>query len=158
MPANETKNVFISHYGKDDESVQELKELLDNNGYTLKNSSIDSTKPNDAENEDYIKQLLREKMKWAGSVLVLIGPQTHTREWVNWEIELAHRLGKPIIGVFIQGASDSNVPEKFDLYGNALVGWNSGRVIEALNGKYSEWSDVSGNPRVGKYITKREVC
>jgi hypothetical protein len=152
------KNVFISHYGKDDESVQSLKSLLSKNGYTLKNSSIDSTKPNDASNEDYIKSLLRDKMRWAGSAIVLIGSETHTREWVNWEIDLAHRLGKPIVGVFIQGAKDSDVPESFEKYGDALVGWNSDKIIDALNGKYSGWSKVDGTPWQSKFNSTRAVC
>lgn len=152
------KNVFISHYGKDDESVQSLKSLLSTNGYTLKNSSIDSTKPNDASNEEYIKSLLRDKMKWAGSVIVLIGPETHTRDWVNWEIDLAYRLGKPIIGVFIQGAKDSDVPDSFQKYGDALVGWNSNKIIDAINGVYSGWSKVDGSSWESKFSSKREVC
>ncbi|KJY85653.1 hypothetical protein TW84_21375 [Vibrio neptunius] len=158
MSDNENKNVFISHYGKDDDSVQGLKKLLANNGYTLRNSSIDSTKPNEAKNEDYIKQLLREKMKWAGSAIVLIGPETHTREWVNWEIELAYRLGKPIVGVFMQGATDSDVPESFEKYGDALVGWRSDKIIDALEGNYNQWSNSTGEPWAGKFTPSREVC
>ena len=81
------KNVFISHFGKDDEHIGKLKELMQQKGYTLRNSSIDSTKPNDASNPDYIRQLLRDRIEWAGTTIVLIGPKTHTREWVDWEIE-----------------------------------------------------------------------
>ncbi|WP_423807870.1 TIR domain-containing protein [Photobacterium damselae] len=155
---SDNKNVFISHYGKDDDSVQGLKKLLSNNGYTLRNSSIDSTKPNNATNEDYIKSLLRKKMEWAGSAIVLIGPETHTREWVNWEIDLAHRLGKPIVGVFMQGATDSDVPESFEKYGDSLVGWRSDKIIEALEGTYNSWSGSNGEPWKGKYSTERVVC
>ena len=42
------KNVFISHFGKDDAHIGKLKDLLAKKGYTLRNSSIDSSKPNDA--------------------------------------------------------------------------------------------------------------
>ena len=37
-------NVFISHYGKDDDNVQDLKKRLKDKGYDIRNSSIDSTK------------------------------------------------------------------------------------------------------------------
>ena len=57
--SSKEKNVFISHYGKDDEHIGKLKDLLGKKGYTLKNSSIDSTKPNEASNPEYIKSLLR---------------------------------------------------------------------------------------------------
>lgn len=153
------KNVFISHYGKDDESVQALKKMLGEKGYTLRNSSIDSTKPNDAENPEYIKGLLRDGISWAGATIVLIGPQTHTRKWVNWEIEQSVKQGKPIIGVFIQGAKDSDIPEAFQKFGDALVGWNSGKIIDAINGKCNDFDNIEGNgPWHSKYSIGRSNC
>lgn len=154
-----SKNVFISHYGKDDESVQALKKMLGDKGYILRNSSIDSTKPNDAKNPEYIQGLLRDGISWAGTTIVLIGPQTHTREWVNWEIEQAAKQGKPIVGVFIQGAKDSDIPEAFQKFGDALVGWNSGKIIDAINGKCNDFDNVEGNgPWHSKYSIGRSNC
>ena len=158
MSDNKQKNVFISHYGKDDASVQALKTLLQKNGYTLKNSSIDSTKPNDASNEDYIKTLLRDGIKWAGNVIVLIGPHTHKRDWVNWEIDQANKQGKPIIGVYINGATGSEIPESFEKYGDALVGWNSNKIIDALNGKCHDFDNVNGSPRGAINGIERSTC
>jgi hypothetical protein len=151
-------NVFVSHYNQDDEHIQGLKDLLESKGYQLKNSSIDSTKPNEASNEDYIRQLLRERIKWAGKVIVLIGPQTHTREWVNWEIEEASRLGKPIIGIYIQGATNADIPENLKLYGSALVGWNSDKIISALEGKCHDFIDTSGANMNISSGQDRSVC
>jgi len=51
------------------------------------------------------------KISWAGKVIVLIGKDTHTRRWVNWEIEQAHKQNKDIIGVFARGATDADVPQ-----------------------------------------------
>ncbi|MGD8782638.1 MAG: hypothetical protein PVH88_27245 [Ignavibacteria bacterium] len=54
-----TKNVFISHHSKDEENIAKLKSLLEKKGYHIKNSSIDSSKPNFAKNEEYVRRLLR---------------------------------------------------------------------------------------------------
>lgn len=156
--SNTEKNVFVSHYGKDDEHIGKLKGLLKDNGYILKNSSMDSTKPNQAKNEDYIKQLLRDRMKWAGTAVVLIGPNTHKREWVNWEIEQANKLGKSIIGIFINGASDSDIPEAFEKYGNALVGWTSGKIIDAIEGRSTDFLNTEGESRVSPHDAVRGIC
>lgn len=156
--ANKAKNVFISHYGKDDEQIGKLKELLDKKGYTLKNSSIDSTKPNEASNPDYIRALLRSRIEWAGTTIVLIGPETHTREWVDWEIEYSNKCGNRIVGIFIQGASESNVPEAFEKFGDALVGWQSGSVIDAIEGKNNSWERPDGAPRERKFTPPRSDC
>lgn len=159
MSGNDQKNVFISHYGKDDASVQGLKKLLSDNGCTLKNSSIDSTKSNQASNPDYIRGLLRDRISWAGTTIVLIGSKTHERDWVNWEIEQANKQGKQIVGVYIQGAKDSEIPEAFQKYGDALVGWNSGKIIDALNGNCNDFDNIDGNaPWQGKYTMQTGVC
>ncbi|MGL1861445.1 MAG: TIR domain-containing protein [Pseudodesulfovibrio sp.] len=152
------KNVFISHYGRDDEHVGNMKDLLKNAGCTLKNSSIDSSKPNQANNDEYIKQLLRDRIRWAGCVTVLIGPQTHTRDWVNWEIEQAAKQGTRIVGVYINGASDADVPEAFEKYGDALVGWTTDKIIGAIEGSINNWEKTDGSPWESKWSMTREIC
>ncbi|MET0106058.1 MAG: TIR domain-containing protein [Sedimenticola sp.] len=156
--SDKQKNVFISHYGKDDEHVGGLKDLLAQKGYTLKNSSIDSTKPNQANNEDYIRQLLRSRIDWAGTTIVLIGPQTHTREWVDWEIEQSEKAGNRIVGVYIEGATDADVPESFEKFGDALVGWQSDRVIDAIEGTCNNWEKTDGSERESKWSAPRSTC
>ncbi len=152
------RNVFISHFNEDEENIGKLKTLLEKSGYTIKNSSIDSTKPNEASNPDYIKQLIRERIRWAGCLVVLIGPKTKTRPWVDYEIEQAHKQGKRIVGVFINGASNSDVPTNFERYANALVGWNTDRIISAIEGELINWENPDGTTRPSKWGIKREVC
>lgn len=145
--SKKTINVFIPHYGKDEEYIPKLKNLLKNKNYEVRDSSIVETNPNNAENPDYIKTLLRPKIDWAGTVLVLIGPKTHEREWVNWEIEYAAKYeDKRIIGVYMPGATDSDVPEKLDDYGHACVAWNSDKLSAAIEGE-NIWHDSVGQTR-----------
>lgn len=156
---DKTKNVFISHFGKDDEHVQKLKANMAEKGYILKNSSIDSTKPNRANNPEYIRRLLRMRIHWAGTFICLIGPKTHQREWVNWEIEQAHKKGKKIVGVFVHGEKENaKVPENFEKYGHELVGWNSDKIIQAIEGQTEKWQDPSGNSRRPVNIVDRIDC
>ncbi|MEK3698067.1 TIR domain-containing protein [Paenibacillus sp. FSL R10-2199] len=139
-------NVFIPHYGKDEEHIPKLKKLIESKGYSVSDSSIVETNPNNATNTEYIKTLLRPKIDRAGTVLVLIGPKTHERDWVNWEIDYAFRHGKRIVGVFIQGATDADLPESFKDYGDACVAWNSDKLIAAIEGE-DIWHDSTGNDR-----------
>lgn len=140
-------NVFIPHYGKDEEYIPKLKNLLSKKNYDLRDSSIVETDPNNAKNQDYIKSLLRPKIDWAGTILVLIGPKTHEREWVNWEIEYANKHGdKRIVGVYIPGATDADIPDKLNEYGDACVAWNSDKLAAAIEGE-NIWHDSAGKPR-----------
>ncbi len=141
------KNVFISHVHEDDEALGKLKDLLASKGYEIRDGSINKDKPNDANNPDYIKnKYLKPRIDWAGAMIVLISPDTHKSEWVNWEIEYAHSQEKRIIGVWCHGAKDSDVPEMFKLVGDDLVGWQGDKIIDALN-DVSHWESPDGTPR-----------
>lgn len=158
MGDKETYNVFFSHYHKDEESIEQLKSLLQSKAINIKDSSIDSSEPNKAQNPDYIKSIIKPKIDWASTIIVLIGPETHSSEWVNWEIEYAHKQGKRIVGVFLHGAKESDTPEKLEDYGDARIGWNSNKVISAIMGEHTEWHDTDGNLRSPKWTTSRSNC
>lgn len=139
---NESKrrNVFISHHHKDDSEVDKLSRLLSRKGFEIRNSSI-RAKPANRERlekglvkDEVIRRLLKMKMSWAGTVIVIVGKETHSRPWVNWEIEQAEKLGKRIVGVWAQGAKESDLPENLIKYRDAMVGWNSENIINAIDG------------------------
>lgn len=141
MSSERTKNVFISHHHKDDAHVDKLTSLLANRGYNIRNSSIRAKPKNQVRlNEGLvkdatIKRLLRMKMSWAGTVVVLIGKETHTRPWVDWEIGEAKRLGKNIVGVYENGLKDKvELPRALKDYSTSIVGWDSTCIIDAING------------------------
>jgi hypothetical protein len=77
-------------------------------------------------------------MRWASQVVVVIWKETHNRPWVNWEIQVAHQLGKPIIGVYENGLKgDVKLPENLEKYATSIVAWRSDAIINALEGKTS---------------------
>lgn len=138
-------NVFISHYGKDDQHVQRLKERLKESGYQIRNSSIDSTKYQDrVPSNKVIERYLRKGISWAGTVICLIGEKTHTRTWVNYEIKNAYLQGKKIVGIYKYGCNNSvEMPEALKRYKDAIIGWNS---IDKLGGIMSENATANEKP------------
>jgi hypothetical protein len=159
-----SKNIFISHHHKDDKAVTDFTNLLAGKDYIVRNSSI-RTKPRNTErldkkmvSDETIRRLLRMKMSWAGIVVVLVGSDTHSRDWVNWEIEEAERQGKRILGVFMQGAKDSDIPESLEKFGDGLVGWNSEKIIAGLEGEDVGWCNSTGESRTPTNNLKRVVC
>ena len=153
--SDETKNIFISHIHEDDDVLQGLKDLLNRSGYSIRDGSIDSSKPNDAQSDDYIKSdILAPRIHWASTMIVLISPDTHTSKWVDWEIEYAAMEGKRIIGVWGQGCQDSNVPANLDRYADAVVGWQAERVMDAVTGKINNWYTCNGTQREPRTLTR----
>jgi MTH538 TIR-like domain (DUF1863) len=143
--AGQTKNIFISHIHEDDSRLGDLKGLLAKHGMTARDSSINSTNPNQAKSEEYIKsQILAPQIQWAGTLVVYVSPATKNSDWVNWEIEYAHKLGKRIIGVWERGAKDCELPDALKNYADAVVGWTGTSIIDAINGDCDVWEKPDG--------------
>jgi MTH538 TIR-like domain (DUF1863) len=155
---NKSKNVFISHYNRDGAHIKRLKMLLGAKGYTLKNSSIEGSRRGKKISDETIKRLLRLRVHWAGTFICLIGPRTHTRPWVNWEIEQAAKKGKRIVGVYVNGASDADLPDNFNIYGDALVGWTGDRIIDAIEGNFDNFENADGSTRGNLWSSQRSTC
>lgn len=156
--AGQTKNVFISHVHKDDQGLTDLKNLLKSKGMEVRDGSITSDKPNNAKSPEYIKsQILGPRIDWAGCMVVYISPETKNSDWVNWEIERAHKQDKTIVGVWERGANGCEVPEALDEYGHARVGWNADRIIDAINGDYEGFEEPDGTPSPPRSI-RRHPC
>ncbi|NQY82767.1 MAG: TIR domain-containing protein [Alphaproteobacteria bacterium] len=155
---NETKNVFISHVHKDDSGLEDLKKLLKSNGMEVKDSSINSDRPNNAESPEYIEsKILAPRIDWASTMIVYISPETKDSEWVDWEIERADKQDKTIVGVWERGARNCEIPTALDLYGHALVGWNAQKIIDAINGNYQQFETSEGVPCGPRHI-RRHPC
>lgn len=155
------KHLFISHHHKDDQEVTNFTNLVANQGYDIRNSSV-RMKPSNQKrmdenrvSDEVIRRILRMKISWASTVVVLIGKDTHTRRWVNWEIDKANEQGKRIVGVYIRGGTEADIPKSFEDYGSALVNWNSESIISALNGqnnfKRPDGSDRPKSDSSGSY-------
>jgi hypothetical protein len=147
------RHVFISHHHADDAEVDNLTRLLTKHGNDIRNSSIRAKPANQARldrgevKDETIRRLLRLKISWAGTVVVLVGKHTHSRPWVEWEVNEANRQGKRIVGVYVQGATHAHLPAALEKYASAIVGWNSGAIVDAIEGATNPFEQPDGSPR-----------
>lgn len=143
-----SNNVFISHYGKDDDHVQSLKARLKGQGYDVRNFSVDSSNHKDGRkpSKPVVERLLQMRMKWSSTFICLIGPKTHTRAWVDYEIKQAAKLGKRIIGVYTHGSKETaELPKNLEKVASNLIGWNSiEKIGEIISGKSVPLEDPDG--------------
>lgn len=140
-----SKNLFFSYYYRDSASYDSIITMLDNRGYFgYKNSSLNEE--SSSENEDYIKSKIRPQIDWAGTVVILIGPGTYTRKYVNYEIWYGAKNNKRIVGVYLRGQSSSRIPAELRRLHNegyselALVRWNTESIVSAIRGTNS-WDE-----------------
>ena len=142
-----------------------MTDLLNRGGYDIRNSSIRANPDNQHRlnegqvSDRVIERLLRMKMSWASTVVVLIGKETHARRWVNWEIEQASRLGKRIVGVYTRGGTELDIPPAFEQYGSDLVNWNADSIMTAIDGtREGPFQDPEGNPRPSPTAPANITC
>ena len=72
--------------------------------FTYENAHDLDTMTGRAQDEQYVKSKLRERMKKSTAVIVLVGDKTkNLYKYVRWELELALELGLPIIAANLNG-------------------------------------------------------
>lgn len=157
------RHVFISHHHADDVKVDQLTQLLAKGGNDVRNSSVRMKPANQRRmdegrvKDETIRRLLRMKISWAGTVVVLIGKDTHSRPWVDWEIGQAAKQGKRIVGVFAYGGTDAEKPEALERYGSAIVAWNTESIIDAIEGT-NNFENSDGAIRNAVHPNTTRVC
>lgn len=158
------RHIFISHHHADDTEVNKLIYLLSRSGHDIRNSSIRAKPANQRRlnqglvKDETIRRLLRMKISWAGTVVVLIGKDTHSRPWVNWEIEQANKQGKRIVGVYVRGGTEADKPTALEKYASAIVGWDTDCVMAAIDGTENPFHNSEGSPRQTVHTQTSLTC
>ena len=91
--------------------------------------SINST------NAYYIKRKIKEKIESSNKVICIIGENTHSSEWVNWELVTAHNLNKPIVAIKI----DKSYKSPIQVYGKN-VHWAYSLVTKLSKKHFSKFN------------------
>lgn len=137
MPILKSYDLFISHAWQYGNSYNRLVNLLDGAPYFYyRNYSAPSENPlrtlkgTDATTKKQIMDAIERKIKPVNCVLIISGLYTSYREWMQYEIETAVRLGKPIIGIVPWG--NTEVPATVRLYADTIVNWNTDSIVQAI--------------------------
>lgn len=159
------RHIFISHHHQDDAEVSRLTGLLASHGWDVRNSSIRMKPSNEQRRQKglipdaVIERALRMRVSWSQTVVVLVGKDTHTRPWVNWEIEEAHRQGKRIVGVFVRGGTNADIPPALEKFATQeVVGWNTDSIMSAIDGDNQPFQAPDGTTRPRAVGATSERC
>ena len=157
--ATELRNVFISHIHEDDAGLKDFTTLLGGNNLLVRNYSITADKENNAKSEEYIKyQILAPRIDACSTLVVYLTRDTKDSAWVDWEIEYAYKKEKTIVGVYERGSNGCELPDALKRYADAIVGWDSRNIMDAINGKYKGICNVDGFPMNTPLTIKRHPC
>lgn len=124
-------NVFISHSWDYVNDLMGLRNLLLSRGYF--NVLFNETPPHDpinSQNADYIKRVIKQNIQNSDVVIGMSGMYAAYSEWMEWELQTAKSLGKPILGVIPWG--QQRVPYAVSSKANMLVRWNTESIVAAI--------------------------
>ena len=131
MPALRPYKVFISHAWKYNADYYRIEEFLDGApNFDWRNQSVPSHDGIRADDTGELKKLLRDQMRPASVFLIICGMYVAHSEWIDFEIEFARRIGRPIIGILPRG--NERVPLIVQNAANEMVGWSSKTIVETI--------------------------
>ncbi len=130
MSQSDPYRIFVSHGWEDHEEFDRLFEFLESNPtFFYDNSGRPETKPETADHEE-LKKAMGMQIASAEVVVILAGLYTQHRDWLSFQLELAKRMNKPIIGIHAFG--DDTIPPQIEELAADIVKWETGAIIEAI--------------------------
>ena len=126
-----TYKVFISHSWDYVDDLMNLRRLLNNRPYF--NAIYEEVPPHESinsTNASYIKSKIRQRLEESDVVIGMARVYGSYSEWMQWEIETAKTIGKPIIAVIPWG--QERVSSIIAGQANKIVRWNTESIVSAI--------------------------
>jgi len=131
MPELHRYRLFISHAWRYHDDYTRLTHLLNNALFFIyANYSVPSDKKFDNMTNSQLKGELRQQIRPVECVLVLSGIYVSYSSWIQFEIDYAKSLIKPIIGIKPWGSE--RTPSAVSDAANTIVGWNTSSITQAI--------------------------
>lgn len=135
MPALRNYHIFISHSWDYNNHYETIKGWLDDSLYfDWTDYSVPISNPLTVNGVNDLRKRISDRISLCSSVIILSGMYVKYSTWIDFEINTAVTMNKPIIGVRPWG--QERVPINVQNNATEMVGWNSSSVIDAIR-KYS---------------------
>lgn len=131
MPQLRIYRTFVSHAWRYSDEYNRMVELLDSTPSLICwNYSVPKAEPLDARSTNSLKQALVRQINPVQVVLILAGMYVAHSDWIQFEIDYALGLNKPIIGVRPWGSE--RIPQAVTNAAKQIVGWNTSSIVSAI--------------------------
>jgi hypothetical protein len=129
MPALRTYSVFICHDWEYSDDYHRVCDFLDGtSNFRWENRSVPEHDPLDTDRK--LGYNLRNQIRPADVLLVLAGMYTARSRWMDWEMEFARMIGKPIIGIAPWG--NRLLPQAVQKNATEVTGWRASSIVGAI--------------------------
>lgn len=119
------RNTFLSFDYDDIDEVNLLRAHAKNEKSEIEFIDRSVKDPINSERAEYIKQKIAERIRQCSQTVVYITDNTHSSDWVKWEVEKSLQLGKGIVAVHKGDVPPSNMPSCITDNGIKVVTWSN---------------------------------
>ena len=131
MPLLREYRIFISHAWQYHSDYDRLIRLLNEApNFRYRNYSVPRHDPLHVRSKEELKEELRQQIRPVQVVLILSGMYVDYSEWIQFEMDYAHQLEKPIIGIKPWGSE--RIPRPVQEKVVEIVGWNTRSIVDAI--------------------------
>ena len=148
--SNSKRQIFYSfHYKKDFWRVQQIRNI----GVIESNIPVSSNEWEEVKRKgkNNIEMWIDSAMRYRSCIVVLIGEETASREWVKYEIKRGWDLGKGVVGIYIhnlknqEGKTSQKGKNPFE-YFSFQDGRKLSDVVKCYNpNTYDAYNDIRNN-------------
>jgi len=123
--------IFISHSWSYSSQYDKVETFLQQEGVSFYNHSVPKNDPIYTNGTDkQLEEAIDAKIKGCSCVIILAGVYASYSKWINKEIRIAQKYGKPIIAVEYWGAERTSTVVKNAA--DVIVKWNAKSVADAV--------------------------
>jgi len=126
-----TYNLFISHSWDYVDDLMNLRKLLENRGYfKVVFFEVPPHNPIESSNSNYVESIIRQKIVQSDVVIGIAGMYATYSKWMEWELNTAKNLRKPILGVIPRG--QIRISQTVENISDKIVHWNTESIVDAI--------------------------
>lgn len=131
MPYLHNYRLFLSHAWRYSEGYERIVRFINEaNNFTWSNYSVPEAKAFENLSKSQLEEKLREQIRPTQCVVILAGMYVAHSGWIQFEIDFAKSLNKPIIGVVPWAAE--RTPVAVSNAAVEMVRWNSASIVSAI--------------------------
>jgi hypothetical protein len=131
MPYLHNYRLFISHAWKYSETYVRATSFLNKaSNFAWTNYSVPEDKRFGMMSVKALEEEIRGQIRPAQCVIVLAGMYAAHSAWIQFEIDFANSLNKPILGIVPWGAERTPISVTFAA--DKMVNWNSASIVSGI--------------------------
>lgn len=125
------RRLFISHSWKYSERYTSMVSLLDDHStFTYSNYSVPEPKGFGNMTKKELEEEIKDQIRPVNCVVIIGGMWTSYSDWIQFEIDFAVQLGKPILGVKPRG--NVIMPAAVTANADKIVNWNGSSIVSGI--------------------------